>query len=57
MQFTPQQRKSLEAVASQSEPTLVVTYGGPDRIEVASAGSFFGVRLDQMLGLGLVQAH
>jgi hypothetical protein len=57
MQLTPQQHKSLDAIASASQPALVVAYGGPDRIEVASAGSFFGVRLNQMLGLGLARAH
>jgi len=51
MQLTPDQTKSLEAIASSTEPTLILAYGGPDQIQLASAGSLFGLHVGQMLGL------
>lgn len=50
VQLTPEQRRSLEAVAPASTPTLILVYGEADRIQLASSGSFFGFRLEQMLG-------
>jgi len=47
--LTPEQRQTLEAAAA---PSAVVAYGGPDRVEVASVGTFFGLRLEQLLSLG-----
>jgi hypothetical protein len=47
MNLTPEQQQ----MASSVEPALVLLYGESDRIEVASAGSFFGLRLDQILAL------
>ena len=46
--LTPEQRSSLAAAG----PSLVLAYGEQDRIELASAGTFFGLRLEQLLGLG-----
>lgn len=40
-----------QKLASSVEPALALFYGETDRIEVASAGSFFGLRLDQILAL------
>jgi hypothetical protein len=51
VQLTPEQRKSLAAVAGADTPTLVLLYGEQDRIEVASKGTFFGVGLEKFLGL------
>ncbi len=50
VQLTPEQRRSLEAVAPANTPTLILAYGEEDRIQLASSGSFFGLRLEQMLG-------
>jgi hypothetical protein len=49
--LTPQQRKMLTAAAGAAGPSLVLAYGQPDRIELASAGAFFGLHLEHFLGL------
>jgi hypothetical protein len=51
------QQKSLSAVAASAGPTVVLAYGGPDRIELASPGTFFGLRLEQFLGLTNHRTH
>lgn len=52
MALAPEQKRSLLTAAAAAGPSLVVAYGEPDRIELASAGTFFGLRLEQLLGLG-----
>lgn len=47
--LTPEQQKKLDAIAASAAPSLVLAYGGQDRIEVASAGSLFGLNLENML--------
>jgi len=51
IELTPEQRKSVEALGRGNEPVLIVAYGEEDRIQLASRGSFFGFRLEQVLGL------
>ena len=50
--LTPEQQKALDALRANAAPTLIYAYGRPDRIEVASTGSFFGVNLDALAGAG-----
>lgn len=52
------------AAAGSATPSLVLVYGQPDRIELASTGSLFGLRLEQLLALkpglerhGVVMGH
>jgi hypothetical protein len=50
--LTPEQQKSLDALKANSAPSLIYAYGEPDRIELASTGSFFGFNLDSIAGGG-----
>jgi hypothetical protein len=54
--LSPERQKSLAAAASAG-PTVVLAYGGPDSIELASPGTFFGLRLEQLLGLTKPRTH
>jgi hypothetical protein len=49
--LTPDQQNALQGIASQSEPTLVLVYGGADQIQVAARGAVFGLSPMQLLGL------
>jgi hypothetical protein len=55
--LTPEQRQSVAAAAASTAPALVLAYGQQDRIELASAGTFFGLRLEQLLGFGRTHTH
>lgn len=44
--------KGLQILEQNATPSLVYAYGEPDRIVVASDGSFFGLGLDALLGGG-----
>jgi hypothetical protein len=50
--LTPERQKALDTLRANAAPTLIYAYGQPDRIEVASTGSFFGVNLDALAGTG-----
>ena len=43
------QLKAAGTLAQNSEPSLIYAYGEPDKIVVASKGSFFGLTLDSLL--------
>lgn len=45
---TPAEQQSVQALASNSGSGLIYAYGAPDRITVASSGSFFGLNLNTL---------
>jgi hypothetical protein len=47
---TPAEQKSLDAFVANSTPTLIYAYGEPQRITLASTGSFFGMSLGTLMG-------
>jgi hypothetical protein len=47
---TPSEQKSLDAFVANSTPTLIYAYGEPQRITLASTGSFFGMSLGTLMG-------
>jgi len=47
--LAPEQQKAFQAVAGSAAPSLVLAYAQPDRIELASTGNPFGMRLEQLL--------
>jgi len=51
-----QQRQTLSQIAAAAGPSLILAYGRQDRIELASAGSFFGLKLQELLGLAGVKS-
>ncbi len=48
---TPEQQKALEATIGAATPSLILAYGQPDRIELASTGNPFGLKFEQLLAL------
>lgn len=48
----PDQKQAIAALRANAAPSLVYAYGQPDRIELASTGSFFGFNLDSLGGAG-----
>jgi hypothetical protein len=53
--LNPQEAQSLQVIAANARPSLIVAYGDQDRIEVATSSRFFGfdvntVALSQLLG-------
>jgi hypothetical protein len=55
--LTPEQQKALQAAAGSATPSLVLAYGQADRIELASIGNPFGMRLDHLLALHGHERH
>lgn len=49
--MTAEQKKSIALLDTNRAPGLIYAYGEPDRITVASRGSFFGLGLDSLIGL------
>jgi hypothetical protein len=47
---TPAEQRSLDAFMSNSTPTLIYAYGEPQRITLASTGSFFGMNIGTLMG-------
>jgi len=47
---TPAEQKSMDAFVANSTPTLIYAYGEPQRITLASTGSFFGMSLGTLMG-------
>lgn len=47
---TESEKKSINAFIANSTPTLIYAYGEPDRITLASTGSFFGMNIGTLLG-------
>ncbi len=47
--LTPEQQKTIQGTVGSSTPTLVLLYGQPDRIELASTGNPFGMNLERLL--------
>jgi ferric-dicitrate binding protein FerR (iron transport regulator) len=54
--LTPDQQKALSTVTSESEPTLVLVYGGENQIQVAARGTLFGLSPERLLGLQAARA-
>jgi hypothetical protein len=49
--LSPELRQALGDLAKDAKPTLILAYGEPDRIVLASHGAFFGGDLQNMLGM------
>ena len=47
--LTPEQQKTIQGTVGSSTPTLVLVYGQPDRIELASTGNPFGMSMERLL--------
>jgi hypothetical protein len=54
---TPEERASLQKLDQENHPTVVCAFGEPDRIAVAATGSFFGLGLDALAGIGNSEPH
>jgi len=50
--IAPNQKETIASLKANAAPSLVYAYGQPDRIELASSGSFFGFNLDSLGGAG-----
>lgn len=53
--ISPAQREAIQSVAANSAPGLIYAYGEPERITVATGGTFFGLDLNTLALPNLVK--
>ena len=52
--MNPQEAQSLQVIAANARPSVIVMYGDADRIEVATSSKFFGFDVNTAALSGLL---
>jgi hypothetical protein len=48
--LSEEQRRSVDELLRNVEPSLIYAYGSEDKIQLATTGGFFGLTIEQILG-------